>query len=105
MTTHMEKLQSLKDDSRIIRAWTSEKGWHADLEHGLVDGDNRTHSLFGLTFESLARKLRWVSQCNCLGCQLGKMNSDDLLEMYRKANEADPFDRVTSDKLTRIINY
>ena len=110
MHTDSEQLQALKDDLRISRAWTtiicSEiYTWNADLANGLVNGDSSTHTLTAKTFDELCGQLEMVCQCECLGCQLGKMNSDDLLEMYQRAKEADPLNRSTTEALVRVIPY
>ena len=110
MHTNSEKLQALKDDLRISRAWTTiicgeVYEWNADLANGLVNGDSNTHTIRAKTFDALCGQLEMVCQCECLGCQLGKMNSDDLLAMYKKAQDADPCDRKITEALVRVIHY
>ena len=112
MHTNSEKLQALKDDLRISRAWTTIicgeiYRWNADLVHGksLVQEDSDTHTLTAKTFDELCGQLEFVCQCECLGCQLGKLNSDDLLSLYKKAQDADPCDRKITEALVRIVNY
>ena len=110
MKTDSEKLELLRGDVRIARAWTtiicSEiYTWNADLANGLVNGDSSTHTLTARTFDELCGQLAQVCPCKCLGCQIGKLNSDDLLEMYQRAKEADPLNRSTTEALVRVIHY